>query len=103
MPYIRARQKGGNARILMEAQSQEEFAEHLVALPKHACDIQEWEGGRCDLVGLGVKRVLISISTSDGHTIHLPIRPEPKRNQILGWMGRAGASFGRGVEEDLKK
>ena len=34
--------------ILMEAQSQGEFVKHLQALPKHACDIHEWEGGRCN-------------------------------------------------------
>ena len=34
--------------ILMEAQSQEEFVKCLQALPKHARDIHEWEGGRCN-------------------------------------------------------
>ena len=34
--------------VLMEAQSQEEFVKRLESLPKHARDIQEWEGGRCD-------------------------------------------------------
>ena len=34
--------------ILMEAQSQEEFVIHLKALPYHARDIHEWEGGWCD-------------------------------------------------------
>ena len=34
--------------ILMEAQSQEEFVRRIQALPKHARDIHEWEGGRCD-------------------------------------------------------
>ena len=33
--------------ILMEAQSQEEFVRRIQALPKHARDIHEWEGGRC--------------------------------------------------------
>ena len=40
--------------ILMEAQSQEEFAKRLEALPKHACNIHEWEGGRCDFHPLRV-------------------------------------------------
>ena len=31
----------------MEAQSQEEFVRRIQALPKHARDIHEWEGGRC--------------------------------------------------------
>ena len=34
--------------ILMEAQSQEEFVRRLKALPYHARDIHEWEGGWCD-------------------------------------------------------
>ena len=34
--------------ILMEAQSQEEFVKHVEALPNHARDEHEWEGGRCD-------------------------------------------------------
>ena len=40
--------------ILMEAQSQEEFVKRLEALPKHARDIHEWEGGRCDFHPLRV-------------------------------------------------
>ena len=32
----------------MEAQSQEEFVKRLQALPKHARDEHEWEGGRCE-------------------------------------------------------
>ena len=39
--------------IPMEAQSQEEFV-HCLALPKHACDVHEWEGGRCDFHPLRV-------------------------------------------------
>ena len=31
----------------MEAHSQEEFVRHVKALPYHARDIHEWEGGRC--------------------------------------------------------
>ena len=34
--------------ILMEVKSQEEFVRRLTALPKHAHDVHEWEGGRCD-------------------------------------------------------
>ena len=34
--------------ILMEVKSQEEFVRQLTALPKHAPDVHEWEGGRCD-------------------------------------------------------
>ena len=34
--------------ILMEVKSQEEFVRRLTALPKHARDVHEWEGGRCD-------------------------------------------------------
>ena len=40
--------------ILMEAQSQEEFVQRVEALPKHARDIHEWEGGRCDFHPLRV-------------------------------------------------
>ena len=40
--------------ILMEAQSQEEFLKRQEALPKHARDIHEWEGGRCDFHPLRV-------------------------------------------------
>ena len=40
--------------ILMEAQSQEEFVRRLEALPKHARDVHEWEGGRCDFHPLRV-------------------------------------------------
>ncbi len=40
--------------ILMEAQSQEEFVKHVEALPKHARDVHEWEGGRCDFHPLRV-------------------------------------------------
>ena len=32
----------------MEVKSQEEFVRRLTALPKHARDVHEWEGGRCD-------------------------------------------------------
>ena len=31
----------------MAAQSKEEFVKRLEALPKHARDVHEWEGGRC--------------------------------------------------------
>ena len=34
--------------ILMECQSQEEFARRLTALPKHARNEHEWDGGKCD-------------------------------------------------------
>ena len=34
--------------ILMECQSQEEFARRLTALPKYARDEHECDGGRCD-------------------------------------------------------
>ena len=34
--------------ILMEAQSQEEFLRRLMALPKHAHDEHQWDGGQCD-------------------------------------------------------
>ena len=34
--------------ILMEVKSQEEFVRRLTALPKHARDVHEWEGGKCD-------------------------------------------------------
>ena len=34
--------------ILMEAQSQEEFVRRLKALPKHARDEHQWDGGQCD-------------------------------------------------------
>ena len=34
--------------ILMEVKSQEEFVRRLTALPKHARDVHEWKGGRCD-------------------------------------------------------
>ena len=34
--------------ILMEAQSQEEFVRRLMALPKHARDEHQWDGGQCD-------------------------------------------------------
>ena len=37
--------------ILMEVKSQEEFVRWL---PKHAHDVHEWEGGRCDYHPLGV-------------------------------------------------
>lgn len=40
--------------ILMEAQSQEEFVRRVKALPYHARDIHEWEGGRCDFHPLRV-------------------------------------------------
>ena len=40
--------------ILMEAQSQEEFASLVKALAYHARDIHEWEGGRCDFHPLWV-------------------------------------------------
>ena len=40
--------------VLMEAQSQEEFVKRLEALPKHARDVHEWEGGRCDFHPLWV-------------------------------------------------
>jgi hypothetical protein len=40
--------------ILMEAQSQEEFVQHVEALAKHARDVHEWEGGRCDFHPLRV-------------------------------------------------
>ena len=40
--------------ILMEAQYQEEFVRRLEALPKHARDVHEWEGGRCDFHPLRV-------------------------------------------------
>ena len=32
----------------MECESQEEFVRRITALPKHARDEHEWEGGRCD-------------------------------------------------------
>ena len=32
----------------MEAQSQEEFVRHLMALPKHARDEHQWDGRQCD-------------------------------------------------------
>ena len=38
----------------MESQSQEEFVKRLEALPKHARDIHEWKGGRCDFPPLRV-------------------------------------------------
>ena len=40
--------------ILMKAQSQEEFVRRLKALPYHARDIHEWEGGKCDFHPLRV-------------------------------------------------
>ena len=40
--------------ILMEAQSQEEFVKRLLALPKHARDEHQWEGGRCEFHPLQV-------------------------------------------------
>ena len=40
--------------ILMEAQSQEEFVKRLQALPKHARDEHQWEGGRCEFHPLRV-------------------------------------------------
>ena len=38
----------------METQSLEEFVRRVKALLKHACDVHEWEGGRCDLHPLRV-------------------------------------------------
>ena len=38
----------------MEVQSQEEFVKRLEALPKHARDIHEWDGGRCEFHTLWV-------------------------------------------------
>ena len=40
--------------ILMAAQSEEEFVKLLEALPKHARDVHEWEGGRCEFHPLRV-------------------------------------------------
>ena len=40
--------------ILMAAQSKEEFVKRLEALPKHARDVHEWEGGRCEFHPLRV-------------------------------------------------
>ena len=40
--------------ILMAAQSEEEFVKRLEALPKHARDVHEWEGGRCEFHPLRV-------------------------------------------------
>ena len=40
--------------ILMEAKSQEEFVRRLTALPNHARDVHEWEGGQCDFHPLRV-------------------------------------------------
>ena len=40
--------------ILMAAQSKEEFVKRLEALPKHARDVHEWEGGRCEFHPLWV-------------------------------------------------
>ena len=38
----------------MAAQSKEEFVKRLEALPKHARDVHEWEGGRCEFHPLRV-------------------------------------------------
>ena len=38
----------------MAAQSKEEFVKRLEALPKHARDVHEWEGGRCEFHPLWV-------------------------------------------------
>ena len=38
----------------MECESQEEFVRRITALPKHARDEHEWEGGRCDFHPLKV-------------------------------------------------
>ena len=40
--------------ILMEAQSQEEFVKRLLALPKHAREEHQWEGGSCEFHPLRV-------------------------------------------------
>ena len=40
--------------ILMECQSQEEFTRRISALPNHARDEHEWDGGRCDFHPLRV-------------------------------------------------
>ena len=40
--------------ILMECQSQEEFARRISSLPNHARDVHEWDGGRCDFHPLRV-------------------------------------------------
>ena len=40
--------------ILMECQSQEEFARRISSLPNHARDVHEWDGGKCDFHPLRV-------------------------------------------------
>ena len=40
--------------ILMECQSQQEFTRRINALPNHARDEHEWDGGRCDFHPLRV-------------------------------------------------
>ena len=65
--------------ILMEAQSQEEFVKRLEALPKHARDIHEWEGGRCDFHPL---RVCSCKKCSDKEQIECEGKPYKTRMKL---------------------
>ena len=54
MPDCRFYREGPHCSILMECQSQEEFTRRISALPNHARDEHEWDGGRCDFHPLRV-------------------------------------------------
>ena len=63
----------------MEAQSQEEFVKHVEALPKHARDVHEWEGGKCDFHPL---RVYTCLKCEDKENIKCTRKPYKTRLRL---------------------
>ena len=78
LPFISKAHKNFSS-ILMEAQSQEEFVKRLEALPKHARDIHEWEGGGCDFHPL---RVCSCKKCSDKQQIECEGKPYKTRMKL---------------------
>ena len=78
-PHFISKAHTNFSSILTEAQSQEEFVKRLEALPKHAHDIHEWEGGRCDFHPL---RVCTCKKCSDKQQIECEGKPYKTRMKL---------------------